>query len=194
MFRHIFAVLLSVSVIAAVAEPVSAQSLADLSKQEEERRKAIRAPAKVYTNKDLGNLPVAPPAEPPAGMKGDQAKDPEKAKEKGTSKDAEKEKDGGKPADAPKDQAYWSSRGKALQTQLDRDDSFAVALQSRINALATDFANRADPAQRAVIDRDRTKAVGELDRLKQAIQSDKKAIADLQEEARRAGVPAGWLR
>jgi hypothetical protein len=30
--------------------------------------------------------------------------------------------------------------------------------------------------------------------LKQAIESDKKAIADLEEEARRAGVPAGWLR
>jgi hypothetical protein len=38
------------------------------------------------------------------------------------------------------------------------------------------------------------KALGELDRLKQAIQNDLKAITDLEEEARRAGVPPGWLR
>jgi hypothetical protein len=34
----------------------------------------------------------------------------------------------------------------------------------------------------------------ELARLKKAIDSDKKAVADLEEEARRAGVPPGWLR
>ena len=31
-------------------------------------------------------------------------------------------------------------------------------------------------------------------RLKKAIENDKKALADLQEEARRAGVPPGWMR
>ena len=131
-------------------------------------------------------------------MKGDQAKEPEKGKEKDTGKGAgkekEQEKDAGKPGDPSKDQAYWSGRMKALQSQLDRDDSFSEALQSRINALTTDFTNRSDPAQRAVIERDRTKALGELDRLKQAIQNDRKAITDLQDEARRAGVPPGWLR
>jgi len=36
--------------------------------------------------------------------------------------------------------------------------------------------------------------VAELDRLKKQLLADKKAIADLEEEARRAGVPPGWLR
>jgi hypothetical protein len=35
---------------------------------------------------------------------------------------------------------------------------------------------------------------GELDRLKKQIDATKKAIADLEEEARRANVPPGWLR
>ena len=48
--------------------------------------------------------------------------------------------------------------------------------------------------QRAVIDRNRQRALGELDRLKKAIEGSKKAIADLEEEARRASVPPGWLR
>jgi hypothetical protein len=206
MFRNIFAVFLSFSLIAAVVRPVAAQSLADLSKQEEDRRKGIRAPAKVYTNKDLGNVPAAPSGEAPP-QSGEPAKDGAKDGVKNGSKDpsrdketdkkaADQEKDVAKPgaSDGPKDQAYWSGRLRALQTQLDRDQSFGEALQSRINALTTDFANRSDPAQRAVVDRDRAKALTELDRLKQAIQNDKKAITDLQEEARRAGVPAGWLR
>jgi hypothetical protein len=197
MHRNTFAVFLSFSLIVGVAGPLHAQSLADLSKQEEDRRKGIKAPAKVYTNKDLGSVPAAPVPEPPADVKGDQAKEPEKGKEKdaGKEKGQEKgqEKEAAKPADQ-KDQAYWSGRVKALQSQLDRDESFAQALQSRINGLSTDFANRSDPAQRAVIDRDRTKALGELDRLKQAIQNDKKAVTDLQDEARRSGVPPGWLR
>ena len=67
-------------------------------------------------------------------------------------------------------------------------------MQSRINALTTDFVNRDDPAQRAGLERDRQKAVGELSRLKQQVEDGRKAIADLEEEARRAGVPPGWLR
>src|SRR5260221_9635667 len=47
--------------------PLTAQSLGDLAKKEEERRKTIKQPAKVLTNKDL--VAVPPPATPPdAGM------------------------------------------------------------------------------------------------------------------------------
>ena len=67
-------------------------------------------------------------------------------------------------------------------------------MQSRINALTADFTARDDPAQRAAIAGDRQKALDELARLKKAIVDGKKAIADLEEEARRASVPPGWLR
>ena len=81
-----------------------------------------------------------------------------------------------------------------LQAQLDRDQIFTDALQTRINALTADLTARDDPAQRGVITRDRQKAIDELDRLKLAMQRTSKAIADLEEEARRASVPPGWLR
>jgi uncharacterized protein YoxC len=67
-------------------------------------------------------------------------------------------------------------------------------LQSRINALATDFAARDDPFQRNQIAADRNKALAELDRVKKEIQDHTKAITDIQDEARKAGVPAGWVR
>ena len=83
---------------------------------------------------------------------------------------------------------------KVIQDKLDRDQTFADALQTRINSLTADFVNRDDPAQRLVLERDRQKAIAELARLQQDIVNGKKALADLEEEARRAGVPAGWLR
>ncbi len=71
---------------------------------------------------------------------------------------------------------------------------FADSLQSRINALTTDFVNRDDPAQRAKIEDDRKAALAELERVKKEMDDTTKAIAAIEEEARRAGVPAGWLR
>jgi hypothetical protein len=67
-------------------------------------------------------------------------------------------------------------------------------MQTRINALTTDFVNRDDPAQRAVIEQNRLKSIDQLASLKKSVQDTQKAIADLLEEARRAGVPPGWLR
>ena len=93
-----------------------------------------------------------------------------------------------------KDQAYWSGRRKELQAKLDSDQVLAEAMQTRINALTADFSSRADPVQRAGIERDRLKALAELDRLRKSVEDGKKALANLDEEARKAGVPAGWLR
>ncbi|MGE3520953.1 MAG: hypothetical protein AB7J63_18585 [Vicinamibacterales bacterium] len=93
-----------------------------------------------------------------------------------------------------KDQEYWSKRQAALHEQLERDETYAAALQSRIDALTMDFVNRDDPAQRDRIALDRQRAVTELDRLRKAIEQERRAIEDFEEEARRSGVPPGWLR
>ena len=43
--------------------PVGAQSLPEVAKKEEERRKTVKPAGRVLTNKDLGDVP-APPALP----------------------------------------------------------------------------------------------------------------------------------
>jgi hypothetical protein len=188
--RYFVAALMSLAVGGAAV--VSAQSLAEIAKKEEARRKEIKEPTKVFTNKDLVPAPTpstsadgtaAPAAQAPGGG----------SKETKETKDAKDDKDG-KATEPAKDKAHWAGRLKGLQDTLDRDQTYADALQSRINALTTDFVNRGDPAQRAVIERDRQRSIAELARLKEQIQKDKKALADLDEEARRAGVPPGWLR
>ena len=183
-------IVLLLLILAAVAGSARAQSLADVAKKEEERRKTLPDGAKVYTNKDLTTVPSGSTPPPPASKPGDGSTDAGKA-----AKDAKDAKDkDDKDKEPAKDQAYWAGRLKTLQDQLLRDQNYADAMQTRINSLSADFVNRDDPAQRAVIERDRQKSVAELARLTKSVQDTRKAIADLQEEARRAGVPPGWLR
>ena len=175
------------------ARPARAQSLADVARKEAERRKELKVPAKVITNKDLGapstSSGSADAAKPEPSQKdaGDKTKNADGA-------DNAKDRDKDKGDAAQKDEKYWRDRTKALQAALDHDQAFADALQVQINALTTDFVNRDDPAQRAVIGQNKQKSIDELTRLTKAIADDKKAIADFQEEARKAGVPPGWLR
>jgi hypothetical protein len=71
---------------------------------------------------------------------------------------------------------------------------FKDALQSRINALGADFTARDDPAQRATLAADRQKALGEFERVTKEIAAFEKELRDIEEEARKAGVPRGWVR
>lgn len=189
MHRNRLAILAMAIVAAGLPRPLVAQSLGDLARQEQERRKAVRAPAKVITNKDLRPVPPAPESPVPAAPAASAEAPPPAQDARQTGRDKAKD-----PNEPVKDQTYWSGRMKALQASLGRDQTYIEALQSRINALSTDFVNRDDPVQQSAIGRDRQKAVDELNRLNAAILVNKKAIADLEEEARQAGVPPGWLR
>ena len=175
MVRLISAALLSTGLVQAVA----AQSLGDVARKEEERRKAVKSSGKVYTNDELQPAPLPPP--PPPAASGDQAA---KAAEAATSDKAS----------AKDDEKAWRKRMADARDALERSKTFANALQNQFNSLVTDFVNRDDPAQRAAIASQRDKVTTELERVKKDIESQAKAIGDLQDEARRAGVPAGWVR
>ena len=187
-----------VPVLLGAAMPAFAQTLADLAKQEEERRKKLPEAAKVYTNKDLAPAPPTstppPPANPPASSASSATPASGSSSADASAASSQDKKDEEKPKGPVKDQAYWAGKLKSLQENLSRDEGYAVAMQTRLNSLQTDFVNRDDPAQRAVIERDRNQVQSELQRLNKAIVDEKKAISDFMEEARRAGVPPGWLR
>jgi hypothetical protein len=184
---------ITAAVILGFAALASAQAstptLAEVAKAEEARRKAVPKATKVYTNGNLQTdaskgVPLPPTPGAPAG----------------TSKNASPANatpgapGAATPADAVKDQAYWAARMKAARDTMDRQQIFADSLQSRINALTTDFVNRDDPAQRAKIEADRKTALAELERVKKELVDQAKAITAIEDEARRAGVPPGWLR
>jgi hypothetical protein len=197
MTRHFWtrlsfgAVLVAATLQAATA---GAQSLAAVAKTEEARRKELAKPSKVYTNQNLRRDPTTPttppavtPASPADGMAA--APSPAPAPAEAPAGDAS-----AAPAGPARDQAYWRGRMTAAREQLDRSQTFAAALQSRIDALTLDFVNRDDPAQRSVVEQNRLKALAELERVQREIASQTKAITAIEDEARKAGVPAGWLR
>lgn len=173
----------------------SAQSLGDVAKKETERRQVAKPASKVITNTDLPNVPPPsspPPAPAPVSVTASDVSTGGTATVDGKPGDKDAADKDAKP-DA-KDQKYWSNRMKTLQDDQSRDKLFADSLQSRINGLTADFVNRDDPYQRAKIAKDRDDATKELDRVKKAIVDRTKSMSDLEDEARRAGVPAGWLR
>ena len=185
----------------AFAADAQAQSLGDVAREEAARRNKVATSGKAYTNANLEPAPppavAAPASAAPASQSGasgqaasGQAPSGAAAPAAGTP--AAKSDKKGEPD--KKDEKYWRERLKTTREAKARAESFAEALQSRINALSTDFVNRDDPAQRSVIAADRQKALDELARVKKEIQEHTKALADLQTEARREGVPPGWVR
>jgi hypothetical protein len=183
--RRLWCLLVALAVFAAGPGALFAQTappLADVAKKEQQRRKKVGSPAKVLTNKDLPKSAApAQPAAPPT---------PPTPVAEGAAEPSEQQK----PAGDEKDEAWWRTRITSAREALRRDEMFLEALQSRVNALSADFVNRDDPYQRARIGEDRQKALAEMDRVKAQIVATKKQIEDIEEEARKAGVPAGWLR
>lgn len=177
-------------------------SLSDLAKQAQEKKAG--APAKkTFTNDDLKGITVPPSPADAAAADGKAASSKDGAKP-GDAKNASASGDAAKSADANKDDAsnpdpaktekWWHDRMDSAREDVRRNESFGAALQSRINALTADFTARDDPYQRAQIADDRQKALAELDRVNKAIDDGKKTIANIEEEARKAMIPAGWIR
>lgn len=165
-----------------------AQSLADVAKAANADKKTQPKTTKVYTNENLRQDITPSPAAPPEGTAADSASaTTSAATTPGT--DAAPAADGG-----TRDEKYWHDRITAAREAVDRGESAAKAYQNQINSLITDFINRDDPAQKAVIEKERTKVVAELERTQRDIAAAKKAITTIEDEARKAGVPAGWLR
>jgi hypothetical protein len=181
-FAHAgWATVLAAAVVVCSARPVAAQSLGAVAKESEAQRKVAKSSGKVYTNDSLKSAPAPSPtaaAATPATSTAEQAPTAD-AKPK---------------ADAGKDEATWRERIKSERDGLTRSEAFAAALQSQINGLYAEFTACQAPTQCKDVSEKRQKSIAELDRVKKEIAAHTKAITDIQDEARKAGVPAGWVR
>jgi hypothetical protein len=139
------------------------------------------ASQRAVTNADLAPAPPRPSPPATAGA----AADEKKAEEKTTADKA---------AEPVKDEAWWRGRMTVARAALERDKLLLAALDSRVKALTRDSTNRDDPAQRAVLLAERLRALEELDLMTKQVAADAAAIAAIEEEARQAGIPPGWIR
>jgi hypothetical protein len=152
-------------------------SLGELGRREAIRRQAVKASTRALTDADIGPAPERVPPKPaPVAVAADEGKP------------------GEKPAEPPKDEKWWRARITAARAALERDKLLLAALDNRVSTLTRDVVNRDDPAQRAALINERLRALEELDLMRKQIVADTEAIALIEEEARKAGIPPGWIR
>ncbi len=176
----------------AAAAAVSAQqsSLADVAIREKARRASIGEKSKVYTNDDLrggprlttGIPPVTTPSPDPGDLTTALPSADDEVLDRPDNQEVEQGED------------YWRKRIMTARDESQRAELMAAALQNRVDGLWADFTARDDPFQRAEIEQDRIEALRELEQTKADIVRLDQDIRNVQEEARRAGVPPGWLR
>ena len=197
MHRRLGLSLAVVTALLSAAEASGQTPLVDAARQERARRAAIPPDqkARVYTNEDLrdhggltiGALPGAAaeaPAVPAADLDAAVAT---------TTDDGEREI--GEPeSGGVRDENYWRTRMSAARDAQARAALLAAALQNRADGLWAQFTAVDDPVQRGVVERQRIEALEAIGEMRVERDRLDREIRDLQEEARRADVPPGWLR
>ena len=174
-----------------LALPVCAQtpSLADIAEKETERRAALDERSKVYTDDDLhGGLRlttggITPEAETDSSPPPDEVIPPTDDTQLTPESDV-----------SARDEEYWRDRITSAREDRRRAALVAAALQNRIDGLWAEFTARDDPLQRSELEQNRHNALQELQRTEVEVDHLDQEILDIQEEARRSGVPPGWLR
>jgi hypothetical protein len=179
---------------AAAAAQSPPPSLAEIARKEAERRKTAKEAKIVITEKNLPESARKPastavPADPnQSAQAGEQKPAPAGSAAAGAAPAA---------AAAPagdQGETLWRGRITQARETLRRNEVFLQALQTRVNSLAMDYFGRDDPYQKMKLAGERDQAIQEMEKVKADIEASKKQVADIEEEARKAGVPPGWLR
>ena len=182
------------------AEASGQTPLVDAARRERARRAAIPADqkARVYTNDDLrdsGGLTIGVlPSSAASGLDpaGPASPGPGGGPE---AVPVEGEPDAGESgATAVRDENYWRARIAAARDAQARAALMAAALQNRADGLWAQFTAIDDPVRRGAVERQRLEALGALEETRAERDRLEQDIRDIEEEARRADVPPGWLR
>lgn len=194
----------SLVILACAESAAHAQSLADLARQEEARRQAVSVPARVFTSKDVPAVALPVPAAVPAPGTPDAPAQPEApatappAAETVSAPPAAPSEEPA-PAAAPpssdtRDETYWRTLHADARAALERTEATLRAFEQQYEALAARFVALGDASERAQVVADMEKAQSEIGRLQQEYIAQAQQVTAIEEQARRAGVPPGWIR
>jgi chromosome segregation ATPase len=189
---------ISVVLVLLVAVPAvaGAQSLGEVAKREEEKKKKSgKPPAKVYTEEDLkkaresgsGAVNVLPEI---AGSSSPAASERPSASEGGPAR-------GENSADAgPRDEKYWRAEAERRREAVKVAESKVQTLEAQVAGLRSDMSpiNTQDPNRLQNQDRRLRQALDDLEAARRDLDAARQSLANLEDEARRAGVPPGWVR
>ncbi len=193
-------VVFGVALLVGVASDAAAQPppLAEVAKQEQVRRAAIpeEERARVYTNADLretGGLTVVAPSTGPAAP-ADTGNARARAATGTEAPEADGAASGVTDPGQTRDETYWRARMAEAEATRSRAALMAAALQNRADGLWAQLTAVDDPARQRAIERQRNDALEALENAQVELEDAERTIAEMREEARRAGAPPGWLR
>jgi hypothetical protein len=89
---------------------------------------------------------------------------------------------------------HWRQLITEARSALARSSTYLEALQNRVATLTAEFYAREDSGQRSAIWSQRTRVLDDMERLKQDMADQEKAIAKIEEDAHKANIPPGWIR
>jgi hypothetical protein len=93
-------------------------------------------------------------------------------------------------------EAHWRQRAKDQRAAIRAAEELVKRLEDRVDALRNDRApiSMMDPAREQTRQNELAKALQDLEAARKALADARKTLDDLEDEARRKGVPPGWLR
>jgi hypothetical protein len=169
---------------AIVILPGQAQSLADLARQEKEKREKQKASDKVFTNEDLEKYqPISSPVEKNTPAPGEGA----------SPTPASTRPQGAQASEADSQERAWSKRFIEAKAKLQSAKDSQASLQAKLNDLNVKLMQQSD-----VYDREHlyapliTQTTTQLAKSKEEVTAAEKALEDLREELRKSGQPASW--
>ena len=186
------AVLLPMAIFLACISAAQSQSLADLANKEKERRSDIKD-TKVITDEDVAKFKSSSPA----SSLPDQPK--ETAASASTAKDAASESKAEKPeSDEPTDfqgrpESFWRKTMAEARQKIKDLTNEANVIALTIADLQNKFYNIDDGFKRETVQRELQKTYYQQDMNKENLEKAKKAIEDLENEARKSGALPGWI-
>jgi hypothetical protein len=159
----------------------NSQSLGDAARKVRAQKKETSKPAKVFTNDDLGGLKGT------ISVVGNQPS-PETGTDKAPDKTEAK-----KPEDGKKDEASWRAKFAEARKLLAEDTKELDILQREYSLKQEQFYQDPNAALKQQYSRsDLDKTQSQIEAKKQAVEKDKQALSDLEDDLRKSGGDAGW--
>lgn len=165
--------------------------LVKLKKEEEERKKKLekeKVKVKIITNETLEEMGLG------TANKNESKPKPKPKPTVKKSNDSKKKKEKKPKPDPKKTKEYWVKRKADLEKQVREFSAQAEKQQLELNRLFTEYISSNAWPRSDEVKKEMEELKGKLDFTKKKLEVAQRMLDGLDEEARKAGVPPGWVR
>lgn len=192
-----------VAVLTLAAGSLPAQSLGELAAKEKRRReeeqKKNKGPARVVTTEDLARVQGATATEPAKPVSAQELggtrrrsdadePDQDRPREKPANPEGEAPERGGQ------DEKTWRAQAAELRQEIQAAEQKLKALEEQVNKLFGDIQRSTDTYEILRLRGEQDKLGEQIKMAKRELDGVRQELVQLEESARRAGVPPGWIR